>query len=405
MEGYKLQDFSFLHLSEKLVQQEWPIRDIGFGVMDATNIRVFFLLKRVSNMKPKVSIIVPVYNVEKYLDRRMESLINQTLKEIEIILVDDGSPDNCPQMCDDYAKKDSRVKVVHKQNAGLGYARNSGLDVASGEYVAFVDSDDCVDLDTYNLAYNACKKYDLDILGFSYNRFCNKEPNPSDNNLDNITIIDNFTEIRKCAPSIFGDVPGYDTKNHYITGSAWMSLYKRIIIEDNNLRFKSERQYISEDFYFNFELLQYVRRAGRCNCTWYHYRVNPASLTKIVRLDRLDRNEEFANSIEQLMLKYGYGKESKLFSMANFIASLRASQKSVMLSNLSIKEKKDWFFNKIPFDLINSISKDFPVKRLSFHHHLIFNLTKHKLFILQYVYFYVIFLIRNLISVQLKSGH
>ena len=87
---------------------------------------------------PKVSIIVPVYNVEKYLDRCMESLLNQTLNDIEIIMVDDGSPDNCPQMCDDYAKKDSRVKVVHKVNGGLGYARNTGLDVATGEYVALL---------------------------------------------------------------------------------------------------------------------------------------------------------------------------------------------------------------------------------------------------------------------------
>ena len=100
-------------------------------------------------MKPKVSIIVPVYNVEKYLVRCMESLLNQTLKEIEIILVDDGSPDNCPQMCDEYARRDSRVKVIHKSNAGLGYARNSGLDVAVGEYIAFVDSDDYVDTSMY----------------------------------------------------------------------------------------------------------------------------------------------------------------------------------------------------------------------------------------------------------------
>lgn len=92
-------------------------------------------------MKPKVSIIVPVYNVEKYLARCMESLLNQTLTEIEIILVDDGSPDNCPQMCDEYARRDSRVKVIHKSNAGLGYARNSGLDVAIGEYIAFVELD------------------------------------------------------------------------------------------------------------------------------------------------------------------------------------------------------------------------------------------------------------------------
>ena len=84
----------------------------------------------------KVSVIVPVYNVEKYLDRCMQSLLNQTLKDIEIIMVDDGSPDNCPKMCDDYAKQDSRVKVIHKKNAGLGLARNSGLEVATGEYVA-----------------------------------------------------------------------------------------------------------------------------------------------------------------------------------------------------------------------------------------------------------------------------
>lgn len=101
----------------------------------------------------KVSIIVPIYNVEKYLDRCMQSLLNQTLKEIEIVLVDDGSPDNCPKMCDEYAKKDSRVKVVHKQNAGLGYARNSGLENATGEYVAFVDSDDYVDINAYEMSF------------------------------------------------------------------------------------------------------------------------------------------------------------------------------------------------------------------------------------------------------------
>lgn len=346
-------------------------------------------------MKPKVSIIVPVYNVEKYLDRCMDSLLNQTLKDIEIILVDDGSPDNCPQMCDEYAQKDCRVKVIHKENAGLGYARNSGIEVATGEYIAFVDSDDYVDLYTYDLAYKTCIEFNLDILGFSYNRFCSKESSPSDNNLDNIKIIDNISEIRKCAASIFGDVPGYDTKNNYITGSAWMSLYKRSIIADNDLKFKSERLYISEDFYFNFEYLQHIRKAGRCECTWYHYRVNPVSLTQTVSLDRLNRCEKYAYSIEELMQQYDYEKESKLFSMANYIASLRICQKSVMQSSLSIKEKKDWFFNEISFDLLNRISKEYPIKGMNFHHRLIFNITKQKLFIFQYIYFNVLKLFKR----------
>ena len=100
-------------------------------------------------MQPKVSIVVPVYNVEKYLDRCIQSLRNQTVRDIEIILVDDESPDNCPALCDRYALEDARIKVVHKKNGGLSSARNAGLKAAAGKYVGFVDSDDDVELDMY----------------------------------------------------------------------------------------------------------------------------------------------------------------------------------------------------------------------------------------------------------------
>ena len=95
-----------------------------------------------------ISVIVPVYKVEKYLDRCVESIVNQTYKNLEIILVDDGSPDNCPAMCDAWAKKDSRIKVIHKENGGLSDARNAGMRLASGEYICFVDSDDWMDRNT-----------------------------------------------------------------------------------------------------------------------------------------------------------------------------------------------------------------------------------------------------------------
>ena len=93
---------------------------------------------------PKVSVIVPIYKVEKYLRQCIDSIINQSLKDIEIILVDDGSPDNCPKICDEYKKIDSRIKVIHKKNGGLSSARNAGMKIATGEYIGFVDSDDYV---------------------------------------------------------------------------------------------------------------------------------------------------------------------------------------------------------------------------------------------------------------------
>jgi glycosyltransferase involved in cell wall biosynthesis len=106
-------------------------------------------------MKNKISIIVPVYNVEAYLDECINSLVNQTYTNLEIILVDDGSPDRCPQMCDFWAHKDSRVKVIHQKNGGLSSARNAGLEIAEGDYIGFVDSDDYIAPDMYQVMVRA----------------------------------------------------------------------------------------------------------------------------------------------------------------------------------------------------------------------------------------------------------
>lgn len=110
-----------------------------------------------------ISVIVPVYNVEKYLHKCVDSIINQTYKDLEIILVDDGSPDNCPKICDEYAQKDNRIKVIHKENGGLSSARNAGLQVAIGDYIAFVDSDDYIDEHMYEKMYQAIQSSKCDI--------------------------------------------------------------------------------------------------------------------------------------------------------------------------------------------------------------------------------------------------
>lgn len=115
-----------------------------------------------------ISVIVPVYNVSRYIDRCMTSLLKQTYENIEIILVDDGSPDDCGFKCDQYARTDSRVYVIHKKNAGLGMARNSGLDIAKGKYVAFIDSDDYVDEQMFERLYDRLKHEKADTCFCRY---------------------------------------------------------------------------------------------------------------------------------------------------------------------------------------------------------------------------------------------
>ncbi len=116
-------------------------------------------------MKQKlISIIVPVYKVEKYLSKCIDSIINQTYKNLEIILVDDGSPDNCPKICDGYAKKDKRIKIIHKENGGLSSARNAGLDIMTGEFVAFLDSDDYIEPTYIEIMAEKQVKYNADLV-------------------------------------------------------------------------------------------------------------------------------------------------------------------------------------------------------------------------------------------------
>ena len=120
-----------------------------------------------SQEKALISIIIPVYKVEKYLEKCIQSVINQTYENLQIILVDDGSPDNCGKICVEYAKKDHRIEVIHKSNGGLSDARNKGLEIAKGEYIGFVDSDDYIESDMYEVLYNLLKQYN------AYVKICN----------------------------------------------------------------------------------------------------------------------------------------------------------------------------------------------------------------------------------------
>ena len=144
---------------------------------------------------PKVSVVIPVYNTEKYLRQCVESLTGQTLSEIEIIIVDDGSKEECAALCDNLAKADSRIKVIHKSNEGQGIARNCGIKASSGEYIGFVDSDDYVDVKMYENLFSVAEKYDADIVmsGISFvggNTFAKSGEHVEKNYFDKETVFE-----------------------------------------------------------------------------------------------------------------------------------------------------------------------------------------------------------------------
>lgn len=235
----------------------------------------------------KVSIIVPVYKVEAYLNRCIDSLINQTLKEIEIILVNDGSPDNCPQICDDYVKRDSRIKVIHKKNEGLGFARNSGLQIANGEFVAFVDSDDFVDINMYEVLYNTAKLNKLDTV------FCNCSYNRDSvikerNEVDKLTIFEGKKEIRQFLLDMIGPEPSYKNNVKYLM-SVWRAIYSNELLKQERIKFCSEREFISEDIIFHIDYLPKSDKVGFVPEHFYFYCYNENSLTKDISSEKSDK--------------------------------------------------------------------------------------------------------------------
>lgn len=252
---------------------------------------------------PKVSVIIPCYGVESFLARCVDSLLNQTLLDIELILVDDESPDRVPEMCDEYARKDKRVKVIHKKNAGLGYARNSGLEVATGEYVAFVDGDDFVELDMYQTLYEDAIKENADVV------FCNFQRENSDGTwLDCYEMkqrqVFKGNETIELMLDIVASAPYVKVDRKYQM-SVWHGIYRRSIIEKYHIRFLSERQVTSEDMPFDVDYLSKCKTiVYRTEC-FYHYCLNGGSLTAKFFPEKMERYKTLYRYIKPQLQMYG----------------------------------------------------------------------------------------------------
>jgi glycosyltransferase involved in cell wall biosynthesis len=268
-----------------------------------------------------ISIIIPIYNVEKYIRECIDSVINQTYSNIEIILVDDKSPDSSPAICDEYLKRDNRIHVIHKdENEGLGFARNTGLNVAQGDYVGFVDSDDYLKEDAIELLYKSIIEYKVDHAKGGFLRV--------NDNHEFIRFISYQTECFRgnrvlCdfLPRLLGSSPGYHDS---IEMSVCASLYSRSIIEKNHIRFESERVMISEDLCFNMEYCKYSCGVCVLNNLIYNYRVNTSSLTSIYLPNRFSKNCNFFQEIESRLKGFGYKQDAYNRLCTNFFISVRS---------------------------------------------------------------------------------
>ena len=251
---------------------------------------------------PKVSVIVPVFNTEKYLKRCIDSLINQTLQELEIIMVDDGSKEDCAGLCDELLALDSRIKVIHKKNGGLGYARNTGLENATGEYVGFVDSDDYIEPEMYETLYNASVEYDSDL---AISGFCFVGGNMFSEG-DEITkkiYFDEYTEFKKedmnnLLLGVIGALPNEPDDSRYGV-SVCKNIFKTSLIKEKNLKFMSEREILSEDTIFMIDFIKEAHSAIGIPEAYYCYVRNEGSLSKSYKSDRFIKSMIFLDELEK----------------------------------------------------------------------------------------------------------
>jgi len=240
--------------------------------------------------KEKISVIVPIYKVEKYLDKCVESIVNQTYKNLEIILVDDGSPDNCPQICDEWAKKDNRIIVIHKENGGLSDARNFGIEKATGNYLMFVDSDDFLNDEIFELVERL--DFDYDIIAFSHTCLLNDQKlikSVQEYKLKN------FSEVEKV--SYF--------KNYHYT-SVCFHMFKRAFLLESGLNFTTGIYY--EDLDFMSRLLLRAKSICSVNINLYNFvKSRDGSITTSLKLknmmDRIAVCDKIFKTSSEICLK------------------------------------------------------------------------------------------------------
>ncbi|TYP69132.1 glycosyltransferase [Paenibacillus methanolicus] len=273
-------------------------------------------------MEPVISVIVPTYNAEEFLPRCLDSILAQTFANIEVIVVNDGSKDRSGIIADEYSVRDSRVRVIHKENSGAGKTRNSGLEIARGQYIGFVDADDWIAPEMYEELYQAAVRDQSEVAMADFYRVTDRgQPKPKCTNLkqtlyENKSIIDNILILMFGADSKADDDVAVEM-------CVWRNIYKRELIERNGIQFYSEREYISEDLVFNIEVLTRATRVSIVNKPLYYYVLNINSLTKKYQRDRFEKDSRLYLYMRERLNEIGMLRDNEERLMRTFIGRAR----------------------------------------------------------------------------------
>lgn len=332
-----------------------------------------------ADLKPLVSIIVPVYNVEQYLPQCLDSIVNQTYKNLEIICVNDGSEDSSADILNRYAEQDSRFVIINKENEGVSVARNKALEAVSGEYIMFVDSDDWIDVNTCEIAVGKAVETSADVVMWSY---ISESKNRSDKKIifDDEFIFDD-TRVKQILRRRFIGISGSELAHPEQADSlcpVWGKMYKSNIILESNVKF-IDLDIIGtyEDGLFNMEVFKYVHKAVYLPVNLYHYRrTNSESQTAKYR-PRL-----FEQLLRLFDIMHNYITENNLpqeyeNALSNRIAlSILGLGLNILSSDLSAKKKKKLIKEIITSDRYKEAYKKLEFKYFPLHWKLFYSFAK-----------------------------
>lgn len=337
-----------------------------------------------------VSVIIPVYNTAKYLDASVRSIVNQTYKDLQIILIDDGAKDESPQMCDAWAEKDNRIQVIHKENEGLGFTRNAGLEVATGKYVCFFDSDDTLELNAIEVCVQTLEREQADACFYARKTYDAEGNYTINKNIPDKKIFIGEEVKNEFSAIYFGQLPD-DTKEPFLHPSVCRGMFLREVIENNKLRFLSERVCLSEDVFFGLHFCQVACKIIIIPEYFYNYTYNDTSLTKLYNPKKLQLFKNLYYMLLEYEDAYQQLSDVKLRIQHKFISGVQ----QCIEMEVNTKKLRGW---KETYGHIKAICNDleiinifnmFPIERAGFKRRCFIKWVLHKRVLLLCIFYSV----------------